>query len=358
MPFDFFLDTTYIDRVSLTRPYPSYLSLSQINEKAPKNCHYPEHGTPACVNDNPCSFTCTDGFTADPPANPTDCVCNAPQVICNGICQAAGACPSSQPVSDKKKKKRSWVGSGSCTDMGPGWAACGVFGGGPRAWECVDTARDLESCSCLYHLSAPPPQTDLLFSFLLKAVVACSPLRSTPPLARIALRSPASQTFPAWQANVSSTAAYRVTCPLHRAASASSTTTNTTTSMPLWRRLRRRTCPRGSMDSNTFPSRGTERVFCGGFSAPFLHPDTYTTPTDFQLDFQTIFRTTTFLFIVQYLSLLSVSHQSPLGLVLCCRLGREPLLLYSTQYCIPSVTFAANDQKQCLCAAVNFTLSE
>lgn len=33
--------------------------------------------------------------------------------------------------------------------MGPGWAACGVFGGGPRAWECVNTARDLESCKSL-----------------------------------------------------------------------------------------------------------------------------------------------------------------------------------------------------------------
>jgi hypothetical protein len=30
--------------------------------------------------------------------------------------------------------------------MGPEWAACGVFGGGARAWECINTAHDLESC--------------------------------------------------------------------------------------------------------------------------------------------------------------------------------------------------------------------
>jgi hypothetical protein len=121
------------------------LSLFQLNEAAPQNCNYPTHSTPACVNENPCGFSCTDGFTASPPTNPTTCVCSPPSVVCNGVCQAIGACPSSQPPS---KKKRSWVGSGSCSDMGPGWAACGVFGGGPRAWECVDTARDLESCKC------------------------------------------------------------------------------------------------------------------------------------------------------------------------------------------------------------------
>jgi hypothetical protein len=30
--------------------------------------------------------------------------------------------------------------------MGPEWAACGVFGGAARSWECINTARDLESC--------------------------------------------------------------------------------------------------------------------------------------------------------------------------------------------------------------------
>ncbi|KAH9956649.1 hypothetical protein BGW80DRAFT_1387324, partial [Lactifluus volemus] len=30
--------------------------------------------------------------------------------------------------------------------MGPEWAACGVFSGGARAWECINTANNLESC--------------------------------------------------------------------------------------------------------------------------------------------------------------------------------------------------------------------
>ena len=55
-----------------------------------------------------------------------------------------GPCPSSQAIAPQKR----WVGSGSCTENGHGWAACGVFGGGARAWECVNTARDLESCEC------------------------------------------------------------------------------------------------------------------------------------------------------------------------------------------------------------------
>ena len=118
--------------------------ISQINTyAAEENCVYPESSTPTCVGTNPCEFTCVDGFTASPAENPTTCACIAPLIICNGQCVAAGACPSSQPL---RKKRRSWVGSGSCTDMGPGWLACGVLDGGPRSWECVNAAHDLESC--------------------------------------------------------------------------------------------------------------------------------------------------------------------------------------------------------------------
>ena len=97
--------------------------------------------------ETPCGFTCTNGFSAYPPSNPTACVCNAPNAVCNGQCGSPGACPSSisPAVADRRRR---WLGSGSCKEMGPGWAACGVFGGGARAWECVNTARDLESCEC------------------------------------------------------------------------------------------------------------------------------------------------------------------------------------------------------------------
>jgi hypothetical protein len=119
----------------------------QILGAAPSNCNYPDHSTPACINGNPCGFTCTDSYTASPPEDPTTCVCATPNVLCNGICTTSGsACPSSQATIKKR-----WIGSGSCTERGLGWAACGVFGGGARAWECVNTARDLESCEYPWH---------------------------------------------------------------------------------------------------------------------------------------------------------------------------------------------------------------
>ncbi|KAN0135197.1 hypothetical protein V8E53_007088 [Lactarius tabidus] len=113
-----------------------------IIDNAPTNCNYPANSVPACVDSNPCGFTCTAGNTPYPTDNPTMCGCPAPNIVCNGNCVAANACPSSQATTPQKR----WVGSGSCTEMGHGWAACGVFGGGARAWECVNTARDLESC--------------------------------------------------------------------------------------------------------------------------------------------------------------------------------------------------------------------
>ncbi|KAH9961979.1 hypothetical protein BC827DRAFT_1341618 [Russula dissimulans] len=122
-----------------------------------ENCNYPDNSTPVCDNGNPCGFECIDGFTPHPPGNPTTCECKPPNVICNGVCGSSNSCPSSQPQGESRKKKR-WVGSGSCMEMGPGWTACGVFGGSPRAWECVHTARDLESCGgCTLPLTSKSP---------------------------------------------------------------------------------------------------------------------------------------------------------------------------------------------------------
>ena len=59
----------------------------------------------------------------------------------------SGPCPSANVANTDKKRR--WLGSGSCSEKGHGWAACGVYGGSVRAWECVNTARDLESCTCL-----------------------------------------------------------------------------------------------------------------------------------------------------------------------------------------------------------------
>ncbi|KAH9170202.1 hypothetical protein EDB89DRAFT_1853721 [Lactarius sanguifluus] len=136
-----FLKTNVVALLAVTiagEPVVTDILTNLILGKAPEShCNYPEHSVPACLDGNPCRFKCTDGFKSFPPSNPTTCVCNAPKVVCNG---------------------KRWVGSGSCTEMGHGWAACGVFGGGARAWECVDTARDLESCGgCVLPLTPYSP---------------------------------------------------------------------------------------------------------------------------------------------------------------------------------------------------------
>jgi len=114
-----------------------------INENAPKShCTYPEFGIPACIGTNPCGFTCPDGFVPSPPSNPTECLCPPPSQICNGLCVKDKVCPSSKP----HKRDKRWIGSGACNARGEGHMACGVFGGAARAWECIDTYNDLESC--------------------------------------------------------------------------------------------------------------------------------------------------------------------------------------------------------------------
>ena len=132
-------------------------------------------------------FTCTDGFLPSPASNPTICACDGPSVICNGQCVTAGACPSSQALF----KKWSWVGSGSCVDMGRGWVPCGVLGGGPHAWECVNSARDLESCK--YLLSHSTVFRKLRNLSGAKVVAVCTLLRPTLPTAKTARHSLESQ---------------------------------------------------------------------------------------------------------------------------------------------------------------------
>ncbi|KAI0247441.1 hypothetical protein BJV78DRAFT_1245779 [Lactifluus subvellereus] len=153
-----FLETNIVALLAVEiageQPVSNILTKLINDGAANSNCVFPDHSIPACVDGNPCAFQCTDGFTPSPPVNPTTCVCAAPSVVCNGKCVAAGSCPSSVSTPNKKR----WVGSGSCAEMGPEWAACGIFGGGARAWECINTARDLESCGgCVLPLTPYTP---------------------------------------------------------------------------------------------------------------------------------------------------------------------------------------------------------
>ncbi|EMD32530.1 hypothetical protein CERSUDRAFT_87858 [Gelatoporia subvermispora B] len=115
-----------------------------VNDAADhKSCSYPDHSSPFCEAGNPCGFTCSDGFTPFPAKNPTSCVCESPQTVCNGVCGDFKGCASSGPKKrDTQIRKRA-----VCED---GLTPCGVFGWqgqrSSQAWECVDTTSDLESC--------------------------------------------------------------------------------------------------------------------------------------------------------------------------------------------------------------------
>ncbi|TFY64341.1 hypothetical protein EVG20_g5976 [Dentipellis fragilis] len=115
-----------------------------VNSHAPQSlCIYPLHSVPTCTSGNPCGFMCTDGFSWSPVMSPAQCACEAPLAVCNGVCGEAGACSTTAPLA---KRERRFEGSGSCNARGDGWLACGVFGGAARAWECINTANDPESC--------------------------------------------------------------------------------------------------------------------------------------------------------------------------------------------------------------------
>jgi len=89
---------------------------------------------------------CADGFTPFPADKPKECKCKGDHVeVCNDKCVPKGACPTHRMQDDRRR----WLSSSSCAERGHGWLTCGVYGGGPRAWECVNSERDLESCESL-----------------------------------------------------------------------------------------------------------------------------------------------------------------------------------------------------------------
>jgi len=114
-------------------------ALTALINAAPdhKECTYPEHSVAICSSDDPCGFSCSDGFTPSPPSKPTDCVCEAPNTVCNGVCGDFPSCSSS------KAKRDSLWRDATCPH---GWSACGIWGGGRLDYECVDVKKDLWSC--------------------------------------------------------------------------------------------------------------------------------------------------------------------------------------------------------------------
>ncbi|KAJ7723484.1 hypothetical protein DFH07DRAFT_277752 [Mycena maculata] len=90
-----------------------------------KTCTHPDNSVPSCSRSNLCGYTCDDGYKD-----------------CNGSCQRS--CPSSGTLVTKRDAE--YWGHRVQKSCKVGWSACGISGGGPRDWECVDTRRDLESC--------------------------------------------------------------------------------------------------------------------------------------------------------------------------------------------------------------------
>ena len=122
-----------------------YVPPFQINDNG-EQCTYPAGSTPACTADDPCGFTCDNGFTASPAGNPTECVCVAPATICNGVC-TTDACPSAGVT---PPTRRGYMNSLRKRAMCPaGTTACGVYerrGARSSPFECIHTDSDLESC--------------------------------------------------------------------------------------------------------------------------------------------------------------------------------------------------------------------
>ncbi|RPD65026.1 hypothetical protein L227DRAFT_276386 [Lentinus tigrinus ALCF2SS1-6] len=118
-----------------------------------QKCVYPDNADPLCASGAPCGFKCKNGFTPSPDKKPVDCVCKAPNKVCNGVCGKFKACPSGKPFRRDTLRKRALCGEGL--------TACGIFGHSSvsrDAWECINTATDLESCGgCAFPLDAFSP---------------------------------------------------------------------------------------------------------------------------------------------------------------------------------------------------------
>ncbi|KAJ7031740.1 hypothetical protein C8F04DRAFT_1360988 [Mycena alexandri] len=99
--------------------------IDSCEDKNKKTCTHPTHSVPNCSRKDLCGHTC-----------------QAPWKDCNGQCKMT--CQTGT-LSQYKRDDDYWGKrtQRSCRD---GWTACGVPGGGPRDWECVDTHNDLESC--------------------------------------------------------------------------------------------------------------------------------------------------------------------------------------------------------------------
>ncbi|KAF9030086.1 hypothetical protein BDZ89DRAFT_1132563 [Hymenopellis radicata] len=106
-----------------------------------KKCDFPKFSRSRCHKDNVCDYDCDGELVRLGPRGSQYCGCPGNKNKCGDKCQRQ-PCPSGLP----QKRDLAYWGKKTQQTCRPGWTACGVFGGGPRDWECVDTRNDLESC--------------------------------------------------------------------------------------------------------------------------------------------------------------------------------------------------------------------
>ena len=134
--------------ISATRTYPPPPHAQIIGDQTSQQCTYPENSVPACTADDVCAFTCTNGFTASPAGAPTQCVCESPNTVCNGVCSNA-ACPTGAVGSNGRRGYYGGSVLRKRAQCAKGHTVCGKYerrGALSDPWECVNTASDLESC--------------------------------------------------------------------------------------------------------------------------------------------------------------------------------------------------------------------
>ncbi|KAI0266387.1 hypothetical protein BC834DRAFT_126187 [Gloeopeniophorella convolvens] len=146
--------TTSLDLQTIAKVYGEDL-LSSVLEAlintAPNrhHCQYPPHSHSICEHGNPCGFGC------EPPYIPygTQCICPPPYSLCNGICGLfPHGCGSSVPYRNRRSEVHLQERTHGPRTHGDALATCAngeqVCGtsAGSSGFECIDTARALESC--------------------------------------------------------------------------------------------------------------------------------------------------------------------------------------------------------------------
>ncbi|KAJ3975659.1 hypothetical protein EV361DRAFT_462126 [Lentinula raphanica] len=146
---DIFLDT-YVDLDLLGLRTLVEAELRTFFHSQPPCKPVPAHAHRACTTEDPCSCSCDPGYTKVG----DECVCPAPNSVCNGVCgyfpHGCGGRPSALPRSVKKRVNQEITFADAqayCGDK----SVCGVPGGSEHAFECLDTKSNPESCGgCLY----------------------------------------------------------------------------------------------------------------------------------------------------------------------------------------------------------------